>query len=225
MPRHTEAVQPSMRVRGQATTPAAPGQTPQGRRGPNPSRWLFARVKGVILASRQTPWVSSLGVFLASTLPLIPFTFERVSSPSAPSVYLGLRFLLFFLDVCLFVSRLFELSVHDFTSDFYFRQSWRDERLSFQKSPDLESMTVGAEVAEKIWVPDTFFANEKSAYFHAATTPNTFLRIGSGGEVFRSIRTPLRGFHFLPQQAHRAITRLLMRGVSLEKKKNAAEGR
>lgn len=112
MPRHTEAVQPSMRVRGQATTPAAPGQTPQGRRGPNPSRWLFARVKGVILASRQTPWVSSLGVFLASTLPLIPFTFERVSSPSAPSVYLGLRFLLFFLDVCLFVSRLFELSVH-----------------------------------------------------------------------------------------------------------------
>ncbi|XP_077558302.1 resistant to dieldrin isoform X5 [Haemaphysalis longicornis] len=76
----------------------------------------------------------------------------------------------------------------DFTSDFYFRQSWRDERLSFQKSPDLESMTVGAEVAEKIWVPDTFFANEKSAYFHAATTPNTFLRIGSGGEVFRSIR-------------------------------------
>lgn len=76
----------------------------------------------------------------------------------------------------------------DFTSDFYFRQSWRDERLSFQKGPDLESMTVGAEVAERIWVPDTFFANEKSAYFHAATTPNTFLRIGSGGEVFRSIR-------------------------------------
>ncbi|KAM7290882.1 gamma-aminobutyric acid receptor subunit beta [Ixodes scapularis] len=76
----------------------------------------------------------------------------------------------------------------DFTSDFYFRQSWRDERLSFQKSPGLESMTVGAEVAEKIWVPDTFFANEKSAYFHMATTPNTFLRIGSGGEVFRSIR-------------------------------------
>ncbi|XP_064482175.1 gamma-aminobutyric acid receptor subunit beta-like isoform X5 [Ornithodoros turicata] len=76
----------------------------------------------------------------------------------------------------------------DFTSDFYFRQSWRDERLSFQKVTGLDSMTVGAEVAEKIWVPDTFFANEKSAYFHMATTPNTFLRINAGGEVFRSIR-------------------------------------
>jgi len=47
---------------------------------------------------------------------------------------------------------------------------------------------VGAEVAEKIWVPDTFFANEKSAYFHEATTPNTFLRINATGEVLRSIR-------------------------------------
>ena len=49
-------------------------------------------------------------------------------------------------------------------------------------------MTVGAEVAEKIWVPDTFFANEKSAYFHTATTPNTFLRISHNGDVLRSIR-------------------------------------
>lgn len=76
----------------------------------------------------------------------------------------------------------------DFTSDFYFRQAWRDERLSFVKSNDLDQMTVGAEVANKIWVPDTFFANEKTAYFHVATTPNTFLRISSQGEVYRSIR-------------------------------------
>lgn len=76
----------------------------------------------------------------------------------------------------------------DFTSDFYFRQAWRDERLSFVKTQDLEQMTVGAEVASKIWVPDTFFANEKTAYFHVATTPNTFLRISSQGEVYRSIR-------------------------------------
>lgn len=76
----------------------------------------------------------------------------------------------------------------DFTSDFYFRQSWRDERLSFAKSKELTQMTVGAEVAGKIWVPDTFFANEKTAYFHTATTPNTFLRIGSDGDVYRSIR-------------------------------------
>jgi len=47
---------------------------------------------------------------------------------------------------------------------------------------------VGAEVAEKIWVPDTFFANEKSADFHYATTKNTFFRITPAGQILRSIR-------------------------------------
>ena len=76
----------------------------------------------------------------------------------------------------------------DFTSDFYFRQTWTDPRLSFDRHPGIHELYVGAEVAERIWVPDTFFANEKSAYFHTATTPNTFLRIGHNGDVFRSMR-------------------------------------
>ena len=76
----------------------------------------------------------------------------------------------------------------DFTADFYFRQSWQDPRLSFTKTQEIENLIVGAEVADKIWVPDTFFANEKQAYFHKATTFNTFLRIGHMGDVFRSIR-------------------------------------
>jgi len=76
----------------------------------------------------------------------------------------------------------------DFTTDFYFRQAWQDPRLSFEKTQEIDNLYVGAEVAEKIWVPDTFFANEKSAYFHKATTFNTFLRIGHMGDVFRSIR-------------------------------------
>jgi glycine receptor alpha-3 len=76
----------------------------------------------------------------------------------------------------------------DFTTDFYFRQAWKDPRLAFVPSDGVDNLVVGAEVAEKIWVPDTFFANEKQAYFHTATTANTFLRIGSKGEVLRSIR-------------------------------------
>ncbi len=77
----------------------------------------------------------------------------------------------------------------DFTSDFYFRQIWKDNRLSFKPHGGINDLVVGAEVATKIWVPDTFFANEKIASFHEATTPNTFLRIGSKGEVYRSIRS------------------------------------
>lgn len=76
----------------------------------------------------------------------------------------------------------------DFTADFYFRQTWNDPRLAFKKLKDIQTLYVGAEVSKKIWLPDTFFGNEKVAYFHEATTPNVFLRIENTGEVFRSIR-------------------------------------
>ncbi|GAB6033168.1 hypothetical protein CHUAL_012774 [Chamberlinius hualienensis] len=76
----------------------------------------------------------------------------------------------------------------DFTMDFYFRQFWKDERLAYGFAHGIESLSVGAELTEKIWVPDTFFVNEKSAYFHMATTSNSFLRIFPTGEILRSIR-------------------------------------
>lgn len=76
----------------------------------------------------------------------------------------------------------------DFTTDFYFRQKWFDPRLVFDPVGEIDELCVGAEFAEKIWLPDTFFANEKTATFHKATTENTFIRIGSNGRVYRSIR-------------------------------------
>lgn len=76
----------------------------------------------------------------------------------------------------------------DFTADFYFRQTWADPRLRFTKTKDIHTLYVGAEVSKRIWLPDTFFGNEKMAYFHEATTPNVFLRIEYTGEVYRSIR-------------------------------------
>lgn len=76
----------------------------------------------------------------------------------------------------------------DFTTDFYFRQKWYDPRLVFDPVGDIDELCVGAEFAEKIWLPDTFFANEKTATFHKATTENTFIRIAHTGRVYRSIR-------------------------------------
>ena len=72
--------------------------------------------------------------------------------------------------------------------DMYFRQFWQDPRLSFEKRPGLNKLVVGAEYIGQIWVPDTFFVNEKTAYFHKATTENQFLRILHTGETLRSIR-------------------------------------
>ncbi len=76
----------------------------------------------------------------------------------------------------------------DFTLDMYFRQFWRDPRLQFERRGGLEKLVVGAEYIKLIWVPDTFFVNEKTAYFHDATTDNQFLRILHTGDILRSIR-------------------------------------
>merc|ERR1719242_1359018 len=85
------------------------------------------------------------------------------------------------------ISSLSEVDM-DFTLDMYFRQFWQDPRLSFNIRPGLEKLVVGAEYINQIWVPDTFFVNEKTAYFHKATTENQFLRIMHTGEILRSIR-------------------------------------
>ncbi|XP_042234381.1 gamma-aminobutyric acid receptor subunit beta-like isoform X14 [Homarus americanus] len=85
------------------------------------------------------------------------------------------------------ISSLSEVQM-DFTLDFYFRQHWTDPRLSFPGRGGLDELTVGSEYLQKIWVPDTFFANEKKSYFHTATTSNEMLRITNQGKVLRSIR-------------------------------------
>ena len=78
----------------------------------------------------------------------------------------------------------------DFTFDMYFRQFWSDNRLQFNGSNfGIEKLVVGAEYIRLIWVPDTFFVNEKVATFHKATTENQFLRISQSGDVLRSIRS------------------------------------
>ena len=40
----------------------------------------------------------------------------------------------------------------------------------------MTKLVVAADYIKEIWVPDTFFVNEKTAYFHVATQENQFLR-------------------------------------------------
>merc|ERR1719422_262404 len=75
----------------------------------------------------------------------------------------------------------------------YFRQYWSDPRLSFDREQfGIDKLVVGAEYIKLIWVPDTFFVNEKTALFHDATTENQFLRITAAGDVLRSIRLTVK---------------------------------
>ncbi|XP_044756605.1 gamma-aminobutyric acid receptor subunit beta-like isoform X2 [Coccinella septempunctata] len=85
------------------------------------------------------------------------------------------------------ISSLSEVQM-DFTLDFYFRQFWTDPRLAFRKQQSVETLSVGSEFIKNIWVPDTFFVNEKQSYFHVATTSNEFIRIHHSGSITRSIR-------------------------------------
>merc|ERR1719250_287035 len=81
----------------------------------------------------------------------------------------------------------------DFTFDMYSRQFWSDPRLSFDRHEfGIDQLVVGAEYIKLIWVPDTFFVNEKIALFHQATTENQFLRIMYTGNILRSIRLTIK---------------------------------
>ena len=42
--------------------------------------------------------------------------------------------------------------------------------------------------AGKVWMPDTFFRNEKIARFHKILAPNLYIRVFPDGDVLYSIR-------------------------------------
>lgn len=52
--------------------------------------------------------------------------------------------------------------LQDYTITMYLNQYWKDDRLAF--STNDEQLTLSGDFAEKIWVPDTFFANDKNRF-------------------------------------------------------------
>src|SRR4051812_36915830 len=68
----------------------------------------------------------------------------------------------------------------------YLRQMWQDKRLSFDAP--VKDLTIDVGYLKAIWVPDTFFPNEKKSFFHTATTHNSFLRIDREGNIVTSQR-------------------------------------
>ena len=49
----------------------------------------------------------------------------------------------------------------DYTITMYLNQYWKDDRLNFSPEEN-KVLTLSGDFAEKIWVPDTFFANDKN---------------------------------------------------------------
>ena len=70
--------------------------------------------------------------------------------------------------------------------DALFRQRWYDPNLKFQNQT--RPIIVPAKFLDKFWVPDIFFPNEKSAYFHDVVVPNKVIKVFPDGLVRYSTR-------------------------------------
>ncbi|XP_039287199.1 gamma-aminobutyric acid receptor subunit beta isoform X5 [Nilaparvata lugens] len=153
--------------------------------------WLAVTTTLLRPADRPIPFVlagtgggSMLGdVNISAILDSFSVSYDKRVRPNygGPPVEVGVTMYV------LSISSLSEVKM-DFTLDFYFRQFWTDPRLAFRKRPGVETLSVGSEFIKNIWVPDTFFVNEKQSYFHIATTSNEFIRIHHSGSITRSIR-------------------------------------
>ncbi|CAO1385331.1 unnamed protein product [Diamesa tonsa] len=95
----------------------------------------------------------------------------------------------------------------DYTITMYLNQYWTDERLAFNSyslltdnsdndseyvnddEDDAKDMiTLSGDFAEKIWVPDTFFANDKNSFLHDVTERNKLVRLAGDGSVTYGMR-------------------------------------
>lgn len=79
----------------------------------------------------------------------------------------------------------------------FLRQSWRDDRLSYNHTN--KTLGLDSRFVDKLWVPDTFIVNAKSAWFHDVTVENKLIRLQPDGVILYSSRyeSPLqcvRGF-------------------------------
>ncbi|XP_037968170.2 gamma-aminobutyric acid receptor subunit beta-like [Plutella xylostella] len=74
----------------------------------------------------------------------------------------------------------------DYTITLYLNQYWKDERLGFGLEDEV--LTLSGDFADKIWVPDTFFANDKNSFLHDVTERNKLVRLGGDGSITYGMR-------------------------------------
>ncbi|VDO41389.1 unnamed protein product [Haemonchus placei] len=88
----------------------------------------------------------------------------------------------------------------EYSAQFTFREEWVDARLAYGRFED-ESTEVppfvvlatseNADQSQQIWMPDTFFQNEKEARRHLIDKPNVLIRIHKDGSILYSVRLSL----------------------------------
>uniref|UniRef100_A0A7N9AX90 Gamma-aminobutyric acid type A receptor subunit beta4 n=1 Tax=Mastacembelus armatus TaxID=205130 RepID=A0A7N9AX90_9TELE len=74
----------------------------------------------------------------------------------------------------------------DYTITMYFQQSWRDKRLAYGELN--LNLTLDNRVADQLWLPDTYFLNDKKSFLHGVTVKNRMIRLHPDGTVLYGLR-------------------------------------
>ena len=80
------------------------------------------------------------------------------------------------------------LVFQDYSLNIYLRQRWVDPRLQFINYSRTEWLELDTKIMKKVWVPDTFFRNEKKGAFHDVTVPNRLMHLYRNGTIYYSMR-------------------------------------
>uniref|UniRef100_A0A3P9PUS6 Gamma-aminobutyric acid type A receptor subunit beta3 n=1 Tax=Poecilia reticulata TaxID=8081 RepID=A0A3P9PUS6_POERE len=87
---------------------------------------------------------------------------------------------------CLMVHDCIVYFPQDYTLTMYFQQYWRDKRLAYVGIP--LNLTLDNRVADQLWVPDTYFLNDKKSFVHGVTVKNRMIRLHPDGTVLYGLR-------------------------------------
>ncbi|KAK0403400.1 hypothetical protein QR680_016895 [Steinernema hermaphroditum] len=88
----------------------------------------------------------------------------------------------------------------EYSAQFTFREEWQDPRLAYERFADdntqvppfvVLATSEHSDLAQHIWMPDTFFQNEKEARRHLIDKPNVLIRIHQNGQILYSVRLSL----------------------------------
>uniref|UniRef100_A0A914VPM3 Ig-like domain-containing protein n=1 Tax=Plectus sambesii TaxID=2011161 RepID=A0A914VPM3_9BILA len=87
----------------------------------------------------------------------------------------------------------------EYSAQFTFREQWTDPRLAYKRLADDQTLippfvvlaTSEQGTDQQIWMPDTFFQNEKEARRHMIDKPNVLIRIYPDGAILYSVRLSL----------------------------------
>ena len=74
----------------------------------------------------------------------------------------------------------------------FFRQRWKDSRLTYQPLPDKginQRVILSPELSKYVWQPDVYFRNSKDARFHMVPTQNVLFGVSPDGSILLSARS------------------------------------